>query len=566
MTTVPEKRPSAGFWHRLAALWIDAVVIYLAVTALIVVFRHLGIYMPFELTFIVAAMAYSVPLVSWKGRTLGKALCGVFVYTAAEKPVGLIRGLARETAGKFLSGAMMFAGFLWVVFSRSKKGWHDYLAGTVVVRDPAAEARGRIALLVSLAIALGLVGLYGCEVAKLYRLYRHMAPPPNYALPFASRDPSGLTEVSFLSENDDARFVEWLNRAGQDPLEYAVAKAKAHQVVIFGELHEQRQPLRFLNALIPVLYQRAGVTCVGMEVCLAQDNARLERLVTAPKFDRDLAMEIARHQPWGLWGFRDYWDVFETVWRLNQAIPPGQPKVKVIGLDLPIDLPSIAMIGIERNAGSNCPAWEKLRVLRLPWLLPRAAVRDAFMARQVEEQMIETGRRGIVWVGSTHSCIHCPRPGYSGGGEARMGFMLHQKHGEKLFQIVLHRSFFSLKLLNPAYSGPAPVLTDFLERIMRRRAHAPVGFDVESSPFARLRDSACWDYHGDRRLSFADLATGYIYLVDVAGLKKCEWMPGYISQEMFVANKPFYQSFGRAFGASVESARDINEVFARAYK
>ncbi|MEK7402143.1 MAG: RDD family protein, partial [Gemmatimonadota bacterium] len=36
--------------------------------------------------------------------------------------------------GYFVSIAGFFAGFLWIAFDRRKQGWHDKLAGTVVVR------------------------------------------------------------------------------------------------------------------------------------------------------------------------------------------------------------------------------------------------------------------------------------------------------------------------------------------------------------------------------------------------------------------------------------------------
>ena len=78
------------------------------------------------------------------------------------------------------------------------------------------------------------------------------------------------------------------------PLDYAVAKAIEHQIVTFSESHEHQDQLRLLNHLIPQPCHRAGVRCVAVEVCRAEDNAAIEVLVTAPEFDRDLAMQIAR--------------------------------------------------------------------------------------------------------------------------------------------------------------------------------------------------------------------------------------------------------------------------------
>lgn len=45
--------------------------------------------------------------------------------------------------------------------------------------------------------------------------------------------------------------------------------------------------------------------------------------------------------------------------------------------------------------------------------------------------------------------------------------------------------------------------------------------------------------------------------------KTCVWLEGYISREMFVSNKPFYQTFGRQTGVEIHDAQDANELFAR---
>jgi len=36
--------------------------------------------------------------------------------------------------GYYLSMIPLFLGFIWVAFDKRKQGWHDKLAGTVVIR------------------------------------------------------------------------------------------------------------------------------------------------------------------------------------------------------------------------------------------------------------------------------------------------------------------------------------------------------------------------------------------------------------------------------------------------
>jgi uncharacterized RDD family membrane protein YckC len=381
-----EERP-AGFWVRFAAFWFDAIILCVGLTVAVAAFTRMDIYVPFELVLLLSFLIYSVGLIGWKGRTIGKALCGLTVRSTRNEAIGFGRALARETIGKLLSTAPFLCGFVWVAVSRRKRAWHDYVARTVVVHSPRAQYQARAAVIIALLGSFCASGLYAYDVIGLYRLHRRMAPPAGATIAYTETDPSSLVEISSLSKNDQTQFVEWLADHGQDPVDYAVAKAAEYQVVIFGESHERRHELQLLNELIPELYHRAGVTCVAMEVCLANDNEQIDRLVTAEGFDPELALQIARHQPWGMWGWKGYWDVLETVWRLNRTIPDGQQKIRVIGLDMPADMPSLAMLGLEDNAGSDCPVWEKLRAWRLLRSMPRVLMRDPFMARQVEKEI-----------------------------------------------------------------------------------------------------------------------------------------------------------------------------------
>ncbi len=78
-------------------------------------------------------MAYFTFFHGVSGRTPGKALLGLRVETAAGDP--LTPGLAfLRWVGYVLSSLVFGLGFLWIALHRRKRGWHDLLAGTVVVR------------------------------------------------------------------------------------------------------------------------------------------------------------------------------------------------------------------------------------------------------------------------------------------------------------------------------------------------------------------------------------------------------------------------------------------------
>ena len=553
MENVVTDNHKAGFWVRFTAISIDLIITWVAVKLAVAVSIHAGAYIPFEFTFALSFLVYSAILVGWRGRTIGKALCGLVVQSSKGSPAGYFRALFRETICKLLSAVVLFLGFIWIAFSRKKRGWHDYIAATTVVQKTKSHKRARFFLYTALALLALFIATQALKTGQIYLDIRRMALPSDTKMPYDDRDPSSLVEISSLTQQDHTKFIKWLNLNAKDPVDYAVETAAKHQVTILGEVHEQKDYLLFLNKIIPELYHRAGVTSVAMEVCLAEDNEKIKRLVTAPEFDRGLALEIARHQSWGIWGFKEYWDVFETIWRLNKSLPEGKKKMQLVGIDAKFDGPSLGLVTGGEGAKIKAPIWEKLRIFRLVDDIILLLKRDELMARNIEKEIIEKGDRGIVWVGLNHSYIHYQQPIIINGKLvrkfSRMGVMLHHKYGDRIFQVALHESFFD------------SVMKKFIEPVMKERGNIPAGFDVSDSPFGNLRDKNAEDYRFYPNLKFADKACGYIYLKPDDKLGRCQWLPGYISREMFVRNKPYYKAWAKFADRQVNNEQQADEAF-----
>ena len=75
------------------------------------------------------------------GWSPGKRLLGLRVVDAQGAPPGLVRGLVRSLFT--LAGELpLFAGYLWALFDRQRRTWHDHLATTWVVRASREEPNG----------------------------------------------------------------------------------------------------------------------------------------------------------------------------------------------------------------------------------------------------------------------------------------------------------------------------------------------------------------------------------------------------------------------------------------
>lgn len=87
----------------------------------------------------VMALAYFTILHHRFGQTIGKSLLGLQVQTLDAERVGTLRSLVRAL-GYAVSSSFLGFGFLLVALTPRKRGWHDFLAGTCVVRRAREEA------------------------------------------------------------------------------------------------------------------------------------------------------------------------------------------------------------------------------------------------------------------------------------------------------------------------------------------------------------------------------------------------------------------------------------------
>jgi uncharacterized RDD family membrane protein YckC len=114
----------ASFWERMGAAFLDII--------LVGIIAHLIHGPAFAL---LVALAYFAGMWAWKGTTIGGIVLGIKVVRLDGRPVNLLVALVRGMAAGF-STMVLFLGFLWIIWDADKQGWHDKIAGTVVVRTP----------------------------------------------------------------------------------------------------------------------------------------------------------------------------------------------------------------------------------------------------------------------------------------------------------------------------------------------------------------------------------------------------------------------------------------------
>lgn len=117
--------PRAGFWIRMAALLLDAILIGVL----------LGRFHDTVNVELIALATYGAVMWKLKSSTIGGIVCGLQVVRLDGReidwPTAIVRALSC-----FLSLAVAGLGFIWIAVDPEKQSWHDKIAGTVVVRAP----------------------------------------------------------------------------------------------------------------------------------------------------------------------------------------------------------------------------------------------------------------------------------------------------------------------------------------------------------------------------------------------------------------------------------------------
>ena len=136
----------AGFWIRLLAWIIDAIVLNVVWIVLIAIDPGVSLaeyYTPdasgleswgwIDFADLLIWMAYYTVGVSVWATTIGKKVCGLYVLRPDGSKVGVGRAFARSLA-PILSALILFIGYLMAAFRQDKRALHDLICDTVVVK------------------------------------------------------------------------------------------------------------------------------------------------------------------------------------------------------------------------------------------------------------------------------------------------------------------------------------------------------------------------------------------------------------------------------------------------
>ncbi|WP_397376153.1 RDD family protein [Paenibacillus sp. sptzw28] len=128
----------AGFWIRLGALLLDALIVGVPLTIIALVFiaRSGDEYVMDILSFLYTLLTP----IFWKGYTIGKRICGIRIVKVSDGlPPGLGTMLLRNVVTGLIYaitlGIAVIVSATMVAAREDKRSLHDFIAGTEVVHE-----------------------------------------------------------------------------------------------------------------------------------------------------------------------------------------------------------------------------------------------------------------------------------------------------------------------------------------------------------------------------------------------------------------------------------------------
>lgn len=114
--------PKASFWERMGAGFLDIVLVSIV-----------GQFVGGGPLMLIAAIAYFAGMWTWRETTVGGVVLGLRVARLDNQPITFPVALIRALGGAF-SIIVLFLGILNIAWDKDKQGWHDRIAGTVVLK------------------------------------------------------------------------------------------------------------------------------------------------------------------------------------------------------------------------------------------------------------------------------------------------------------------------------------------------------------------------------------------------------------------------------------------------
>jgi hypothetical protein len=320
-------------------------------------------------------------------------------------------------------------------------------------------------------------------------------------------------EMKKISPEEKQELVQYLKNHWKSPEDYVIEKFKDYDIVFIGESHRVKHNLELIYNLIPRLYQ-AGVYNLGIEFGCYEYQDAVDKLITADKYDEDLA-RLIMFKWYVIWGNKEYMDIYRKAWELNKSLPKGAPKFRVVNL---------------------CYRVKKSPKIGLFLKILLKGDPDVFMGKMILKEFVAKGQKALIYSGTHHAFTHYYQPLYNFEkkkliklNKNRMGNVVYRKIPNRVFNIMLHNPWPTKN----NYDEDSYPVDGVIDTVMQEFEDKRVGFDVKGTPFGKLKDDDTYYALGYPHFTLSTICDGYIFLNHFKDYEGCTVDTKFITEKNF---------------------------------
>ena len=323
-----------------------------------------------------------------------------------------------------------------------------------------------------------------------------------------------------LDEELRLKLEEYLKSHYMTPEDYVISKFRDHDIVFIGEYHRIKHDVELIHRLIPRLYEN-GVFILGTEFARREDQPLIDSLLNSQTYDEKLAWDITFNN-FVHWGYKEYVDIYKVAWQLNQSLPEGSRKFRILGLNDSRDWSIIKTQKDRENDAIRKKVWR--------------GGGEHLWAKVILDEVVAKGEKALIYCGIHHAFTEYKQPIFDEQKqifirfeERRMGNFVYNEIGKKAITIYLHAPWPSAQ----GYTKPDVYPVDgIIDAVMARISprYRRVGFDTKGTPFGKLPGETSIYKHGYEDFSLEKFCDGYIYQASLSKYEGVTPIRGFVNE------------------------------------
>lgn len=132
--------------------------------------------------------------------------------------------------------------------------------------------------------------------------------------------------------SDSLAFINYLNKHGEEPMQFILNALKKHELVIYGEIHNRPSSWELCRDVIRDTNFVKITGTVFLELS-SHKQPQIDQFLGSKTLNTDLILDVF-HETFDLDFWSGMFDFFIDIWNINQSLPDDK-KVKIVAADIP---------------------------------------------------------------------------------------------------------------------------------------------------------------------------------------------------------------------------------------